>query len=67
MISFAPYGDIESLRMLPDKECAFVNYIRAEDAVAARNQMQGGRLGNCIIRVGFGKVRDRLECSSCFV
>lgn len=42
--------------MLPDKECAFVNYVWQEDAVHARSEMQGGRLGNCIIRIGFGKV-----------
>ncbi|TPX53560.1 hypothetical protein PhCBS80983_g06262 [Powellomyces hirtus] len=52
---FSPFGPIESLRILPDKECAFVNYIRVEDAIRARDDMQGGRVGNCIVRIGFGK------------
>lgn len=52
---FSPFGPIESLRMLPEKECAFVNYTRIEDAIHARDEMQGGRVGNCIVRVGFGR------------
>ena len=41
--------------MLPEKECAFVNFVRVEDAIRARDQMQSGRVGNCIVRIGFGK------------
>ncbi|KAJ3092152.1 hypothetical protein HK102_010276 [Quaeritorhiza haematococci] len=52
---FSPFGAIESLRILPDKECAFVNYVRVEDAIRAKEEMQGGRVGNCIVRVGYGK------------
>ncbi|KAI9105596.1 hypothetical protein DFS34DRAFT_588910 [Phlyctochytrium arcticum] len=52
---FSPFGPIESLRILPDKECAFVNYVRVEDAMRARDEMQGGRVGNSIVRIGFGK------------
>ncbi|KAJ3186090.1 hypothetical protein HDU85_001008 [Gaertneriomyces sp. JEL0708] len=55
---FSPFGPIESLRILPDKECAFVNYVRTEDAVRARDEMQGGRVGNCIVRIGFGKAEN---------
>ncbi|KAJ3325561.1 hypothetical protein HDV06_003331 [Boothiomyces sp. JEL0866] len=52
---FSKFGTIESIRMLPEKECAFVNYFKLDDALAAREQMQGGRIGNCIVRIGFGK------------
>ncbi|KAI8913477.1 armadillo-type protein, partial [Gorgonomyces haynaldii] len=52
---FSPFGSIESIRMLPDKECAFINYAHVEDAIRAREDMQGGRVGNCIIRIGYGK------------
>lgn len=52
---FGKFGDIESIRMLPEKECAFVNFIRLEDALDAKDKMQGGRIGNCIVRIGFGK------------
>ncbi|RUS17826.1 hypothetical protein BC938DRAFT_476151, partial [Jimgerdemannia flammicorona] len=55
---FSPFGQIESLRLLPDKECAFVNFTRVDDAVRAREEIMGrmgGRVGNCVVRVGFGK------------
>ena len=55
---FSPIGLIESLRLLPDKECAFINFHRVEDAVRAREEVMvrmGGRIGSCIVRVGFGK------------
>jgi hypothetical protein len=52
---FGKFGEIESIRMLPEKECAFVNFQNLEDALDAREKMQGGRIGNCIIRIGFGK------------
>ncbi|PKK72445.1 hypothetical protein RhiirC2_742692 [Rhizophagus irregularis] len=55
---FSPYGTIESLRLLPDKECGFVNFVRVEDAIRAKDDIMnrmGGRVGNCIVRVGYGK------------
>ncbi|KAJ1722075.1 hypothetical protein LPJ53_003482 [Coemansia erecta] len=53
---FGKYGRVESLRLLPDKECAFVNFMRTEDAVQARRDMRAGaRIGNATVRVGFGK------------
>lgn len=52
---FSPFGTIESIRMLQEKECAFVNFLNVEDAIRARDEMQGGRVGNCIVRIGFGK------------
>ena len=52
---FSQFGTIESARILADKECAFVNFTRLEDAIKAKNAVQGGKLGNCIMRIGFGK------------
>ncbi|KAI9294583.1 ARM repeat-containing protein [Neoconidiobolus thromboides FSU 785] len=52
---FSPYGPIESLRVLPEKECAFVNFHSLEDAIKAKDDMQGGRMGSLNIRIGFGK------------
>lgn len=52
---FYKFGTIESIRMLPEKECAFVNYLSLDDALKAREAMQGSRIGNCIVRIGFGK------------
>jgi protein JSN1 len=52
---FSQFGEIESIRILPEKECAFVNYVKLEDALNAREKMQGCRIGNCVARIGFGK------------
>jgi protein JSN1 len=47
--------------MLPEKECAFVNFSKLEEALLARERMQGGRIANCVIRIGFGKPESILE------
>ncbi|KAK0550411.1 hypothetical protein OC846_003678 [Tilletia horrida] len=47
MKAFAPYGAVESVRLLPEKECGFVNFIDLEDAIRAREDVLvrlGGRL-----------------------
>jgi hypothetical protein len=55
---FSEFGSIESIRLLPEKDCAFINYCHASGAAEAKKKMQGGRLGNCVIKVGFGKVSN---------
>ncbi|OMJ23836.1 Pumilio domain-containing protein [Smittium culicis] len=52
---FGKFGRVESLRTLPDKECAFINFMRLEDAMRAHDEMQGGVIKNSAIRVGYGK------------
>ncbi|PWN21418.1 hypothetical protein BCV69DRAFT_169722 [Microstroma glucosiphilum] len=65
MQAFAPYGAIESLRLLPEKECGFVNYVETADAVRAREDVLhrlGGKIKpngtgpNGTVRIGFGKI-----------
>lgn len=58
---FAPYGAIESLRLLPEKECGFVNFVDQNDAIRAKDDVLN-RLGGLIgmpngqaVRIGFGK------------
>jgi hypothetical protein len=44
---------------LVDKECAFINFSNVEDAVRAKDEVLGrlnGRVGQCVVRVGFGKI-----------
>lgn len=53
--TFSRFGPIDSIRMFTDRECAFINYVNIEDSLAAWECMQGERLGNTIVRVGFGK------------
>ncbi|KAI8390844.1 uncharacterized protein BYT42DRAFT_610120 [Radiomyces spectabilis] len=55
---FSCYGHVESARILSDKECAFVNFLTVESAVAAKNDFEtrlGSRLNGTVVRVGFGK------------
>lgn len=54
--AFSLFGPIELIRLLPAKECAFVNYYALEDALKAREKMNGCALGNLILRIGFGKI-----------
>lgn len=65
MHAFAPYGAIESLRLLPEKECGFVNFVELADAIQAREDVLGalnaklGKLGigpGGTVRIGFGKI-----------
>ncbi|KAI8334414.1 hypothetical protein BC941DRAFT_454591 [Chlamydoabsidia padenii] len=55
---FSLYGNVESARILSDKECAFVNFSTTEAAVAAKNDLElrlGSKLGGTLVRIGFGK------------
>jgi protein JSN1 len=60
---FHVYGAIESLRLLPDKECGFVNFVEKADAIRAMDDVRhrlGGRISTLgegkPVRVGYGKV-----------
>lgn len=61
LLMFSPFGTIESIRMLPEKECCFVNYKFLEEALDARENMQGSRIGSCVVRIGFGKTDSILD------
>ncbi|GAA6012454.1 hypothetical protein JCM11491_004337 [Sporobolomyces phaffii] len=57
---FAPYGAIESLRLIPDKECGFVNFVSVSDAIRAKEDVLnrlGGQLTKTsgLVRIGYGK------------
>ncbi|KAF8061529.1 pumilio/RRM domain-containing protein [Lyophyllum atratum] len=58
---FASYGAIESLRLLPEKECGFVNFVDQADAIRAKDDVLnrlGGNIGmpnGQTVRIGFGK------------
>ncbi|KAI9474155.1 MAG: armadillo-type protein [Benjaminiella poitrasii] len=61
---FSSFGPVESVRLLADKECGFVNFFRAEDAMQAKEEVldrMGGRIGQCIVRIGFGKTTTVME------
>ncbi|GAA5797070.1 hypothetical protein HPULCUR_002448 [Helicostylum pulchrum] len=55
---FSAYGQVESARILSDKECAFVNFTSVESAIAAKTDLEtrlGSKLAGTPVRVGFGK------------
>ncbi|KAI9284735.1 hypothetical protein BC943DRAFT_325493 [Umbelopsis sp. AD052] len=55
---FGMYGPIESARVLLEKECAFVNFLRLEDALAAKDDLVNKlncRIAGHTVKVGFGK------------
>lgn len=55
---FSSFGPIESIRLLTEKECGFVNFFSIEDAIRAKEEVlgnMGGRIGQCIVRIGYGK------------
>ena len=56
---FSNFGVIESIRILPDRECAFINYMTVEEASRAKDivlNKMSSRLSNVHpVKVGFGK------------
>ncbi|GAB5589757.1 hypothetical protein Unana1_04657 [Umbelopsis nana] len=64
---FSPYGPIESARVLPDKECAFVNFVHIDDALRAKDDFGSNlasSLGGSFVKVGFGKPEVATATSS---
>ncbi len=63
---FAPFGPIESARVLTHKSCAFVNFEMMDSAVRARSSLHGKELfpGGGPIRIGFAKAPLFLSSSS---
>ncbi|GAA5968271.1 hypothetical protein JCM11641_003789 [Rhodosporidiobolus odoratus] len=60
---FAPYGAIESLRLIPEKECGFVNFVSIADAMRAKEDVLnrlGGQLTKTsgLVRIGYGKAES---------
>lgn len=56
--TFSPYGLIDSVRLIADKECAFVNFVHIEDAIRAKEDiltLHNGRIGDTVVRIGYGK------------
>lgn len=60
---FAPFGPVESARVLTHKSCGFVNFERLEDAVSARKALHGRDLLGAdvgAVRIGFAKVPTKI-------
>lgn len=51
--AFGQFGPLESVRILHDRFCAFVNFISEEDAIIAKRDMQRQIMGSQYIVVNF--------------
>eukprot|EP01116_Phalansterium_solitarium_P017161 TRINITY_DN4158_c0_g2_i2.p1 TRINITY_DN4158_c0_g2~~TRINITY_DN4158_c0_g2_i2.p1 ORF type:complete len:721 (-),score=209.38 TRINITY_DN4158_c0_g2_i2:1166-3328(-) len=52
---FSRFGHIEKVRIMPTKNCAFVNYSNLDSALAAKNAMQGQEMLGRPLKIGFGR------------
>ncbi|KAG2199815.1 hypothetical protein INT47_009428, partial [Mucor saturninus] len=56
---FSKFGVIESIRILPDRECAFINFSTTEESLRAKdtlvNKMSSRLSNHHLVKVGFGK------------
>ncbi|KAH3766823.1 rna binding protein jsn1 [Pelomyxa schiedti] len=52
---FHPFGQIERIRVLPTKNCAFVNFASVEMAIVAKSKMQGKMCHGLPLKINFGK------------
>eukprot|EP00027_Filamoeba_sp_ATCC50430_P003930 CAMPEP_0168557912 /NCGR_PEP_ID=MMETSP0413-20121227/9683_1 /TAXON_ID=136452 /ORGANISM="Filamoeba nolandi, Strain NC-AS-23-1" /LENGTH=806 /DNA_ID=CAMNT_0008588985 /DNA_START=138 /DNA_END=2558 /DNA_ORIENTATION=+ len=52
---FAPFGNIQSLRLLNRTNCAFVNYSSPQEAAAAKRALQGALIGDMNVEMKFSK------------
>jgi protein JSN1 len=55
---FAQFGEVESVKVLPQKYCAFVAFKDEKNAVTAKDEMHGQIIGGQYIRVKFRKRQD---------
>jgi RNA recognition motif-containing protein len=55
------YGQLESVRVMPEKHCAFVNFMQESSATAFMAQAEANQVFVCgqVVRVGWGKSRPR--------
>ena len=53
---FSRYGQIEGIKTLPHKNCAFVHFFSLSSALNARDALQGKFINGRPIRINFGRV-----------
>ena len=57
--TFSTFGAIESVRVLPHKNCAFINFFNVEEAVMAKRALHNREImgqGTGAVKTGFAKV-----------
>lgn len=56
---FAQYGTIENVKLLHEKNCAFIRFAEIIQALEAHNKMQGRFISGQQLKMGWGKPDDR--------
>jgi len=57
---FGQFGVIDKVRLLPAKNCAFVNFASLESAVRSKQHMQGAMIAGRSIKINYGKENNDL-------
>ena len=55
---FRAFGPIDDVNYLKDRHCAFVDFATIDDCVVAFRAMQGARVGDQVVELGFGRNRS---------
>ncbi|ORY22709.1 ARM repeat-containing protein, partial [Neocallimastix californiae] len=58
---FANFGSIESARLLSHKTCGFINFENLDDAIQAKEKMNGLEINGTAIKVSYAKVPPKSE------
>jgi len=58
---FAKFGSIESARLLSHKTCGFINFENLDDAIQAKEKMNGLEINGTAIKVSYAKVPPKSE------
>jgi RNA recognition motif-containing protein len=53
---FTKFGEIEFMRIVPEKSGAFITYVDEEDAVKAKNGLTDIEIANKKVTVGYGRI-----------
>ncbi|ORX48639.1 hypothetical protein BCR36DRAFT_72354 [Piromyces finnis] len=53
---FTKYGEIEFMRIVPEKNGAFISYVDEEDAVKAKNGLTDLKIADKDVTVGYGRI-----------
>jgi hypothetical protein len=59
-IMMQAFGEIESLRLLPAKNCGFVNFVNLADSVAAKKQLAGREYSGFTLKTGYAPRRSSI-------
>ncbi len=55
---FEPFGAIESVKLLPHKNCGFVNFETIECAQRAKRELYGQYLGDRPMKINYGRIES---------